>query len=135
MVRLPPDALELLILDGAEQLGLKFERHFADLVEKQCPLIRQFEASDLLRTAPVKDPLLVPEELAFEQAAGNGRAVHFDEAALAAAAHLVNRAGHEFFSGAGFAENQNSGIGGRDDLNSFQNGLKGCPLPTILPLL
>ena len=40
----------------------------------------------------------------------------------------MNGPGHELFSGAGFAEYQNSCIGGRDDLNAFQDGLKGCPL-------
>ena len=42
--------------------------------------------------------------------------------------NLVNGAGHEFLSGAGFAQYQNSCIGGRDYLNAFQNGLEGCPL-------
>jgi len=43
------DALEFLVLNGAEQLRLEFQRHFADLVEKQSSMMRQFEASDLLR--------------------------------------------------------------------------------------
>ena len=40
----------------------------------------------------------------------------------------MNGAGHELFSRAGFAQYQNSCIGGRDYLNAFQNGLKGGPL-------
>ena len=91
-------------------------------------MIRQLKAPDLLRHGSGERSLLVSEKLAFEQAAGDGRAVYFDEAAPATAAHLVNGAGHELFSGAGFAQYQNSCIGGRDDLNAFQNGLEGCPL-------
>jgi hypothetical protein len=56
-----PNALEFLVLDGAEQLRLEFERHFADLVEKERSLMCQFEASDLLRHRSGEGALLVPE--------------------------------------------------------------------------
>ena len=55
------DTLELLVLDSAEQLRLEFERHFADLVEKERTSMRQFEASDLLRHRSGERALLVPE--------------------------------------------------------------------------
>ena len=41
-------ALELLLLQHAEQLGLQLRRDVADLVEEQRPLVRQLEAADLL---------------------------------------------------------------------------------------
>ena len=91
-------------------------------------MIRQFEAPDLLRHGSGERSLLVSEKLAFEQAGGDGRAVYFDEAAPAAAAHLVNGAGHELLSRACFAQYQNGCIGRRDYLNAFQNGLESRPL-------
>src|SRR5580704_12171191 len=60
------DTLKLLVLDSAEQLRLEFERHLADLVEKERTPVCQLEASDLLRHRPGEGALLVPEQLAFE---------------------------------------------------------------------
>ena len=42
------EALELLLLQHAQQLGLQLRRDVADLVEEQRPLVRQLEAADLL---------------------------------------------------------------------------------------
>ena len=68
--------------------------------------MRQFEASDFLCHGSRKRALLVAEQLAFEQAGGNRRAVYFHETAFAAAAHLVNGPGDQFLSHPGFAQNQ-----------------------------
>ncbi len=72
-------AFELLILQHAQQLGLQVERNLAHLVEKQGSAIRQFQASDFLADRAGKRSLLVAEQLAFQQAGGNGGAVELDE--------------------------------------------------------
>jgi hypothetical protein len=41
-------ALELLLLQDAQELGLEFERDVADLVEEDRAAVRQFEAAEAL---------------------------------------------------------------------------------------
>ena len=60
------NTLEFLILNCAKQLRLEFERHFADLVQEQRSLMRQFEAANLLRHRSGERAFLVPEQLALE---------------------------------------------------------------------
>src|SRR5271166_4152218 len=92
------DALEFLVLNCAKQLRLEFQWHFAYLIEKERALMRQFETPDLLRHRSRERALLMPEQLALEQARGNRRAVHLHETALAAPAQFVNGPSDEFFS-------------------------------------
>src|ERR1700686_4484671 len=75
-------ALEFLVLDGAQQLRLEFERHLTDLIEKQRALVSQLEAPNLLRNRPGERTLLMAEKFALEKAGRNRGAVYFNEAAL-----------------------------------------------------
>jgi hypothetical protein len=52
--------LEFLVLDCAEQLRLEFERHLADLIEKERALVGQFKSSSFLREGSGKRALLMP---------------------------------------------------------------------------
>ena len=97
--------------------------------------IRQFEAPEHLCHGSGEGSLFVSEELAFEQAAGDGRAACFDEAAFALTTRPMNSACHERSSGSGFTQEQNGCIGRRDDLNAFQNVLKGSPLTCHIAVL
>ena len=72
-------ALELLFLQHAEQLGLQLRGDVADLVEEQRPLVRQLEAADLLADGAGEGALLVAEQLALQEPRGDGRAVELDE--------------------------------------------------------
>ena len=121
MGRVPPSALDLPLLQGAQQLGLQVERHLAHLVEKERALVRQLEAADLARDGAGERALLVAEELAFEQAGGNGGAIQLDEGALAARAQAVDGARQQFLAGSRLALDQHGGIGGRDGLNLAQH--------------
>ena len=76
------EALELLLLQHAEQLGLQLQRDVADLVEEQRPLVGQLEAADLLADGAGEGALLVAEQLALQQPRGDGRAVELDEGAV-----------------------------------------------------
>ena len=73
----PPMRLELLFLQHAQQLGLQLRRHVADFVEEQRAAVGGFEeAWRACSVAPVKAPLLVAEQLALQEIARHGRAVH-----------------------------------------------------------
>jgi hypothetical protein len=74
------NSLEFLVLNCAEQFRLEFERHLADLIEKERALVGQFESPSSLRRGSGKRALLMAEQLAFEQAGGNRGTVHFNEA-------------------------------------------------------
>ena len=86
-------ALELLLLQHAQELRLQLERDVADLVEEQRAAIGQLEPADLLRDGAGEGALLVAEELALEQPRRNRGAVELDERPRAAAAQVVNGPG------------------------------------------
>src|SRR6185295_4799609 len=60
-------ALELLFLQDAEQLGLQLEWQVADLIQEQRALIRQLESAGGLGERSREGAALVTEQLAFEQ--------------------------------------------------------------------
>src|SRR5262249_42684892 len=111
----PARAFELAFLQSPQQLGLQLQRDVAALVQKQRAFVRQFEPPDALRDRASERAPFVAEELAFEQAGRNRRAVHLDQSALAAITEIVDRMGDQFFTCAGFALNQDRRIGRGDD--------------------
>src|SRR5688572_28577038 len=56
----PADALELPLLEHAQELFLRRERHLADFVQKDRPLIGELEAAFALSDRARKRTLLVP---------------------------------------------------------------------------
>ena len=94
------EAFELLFLKDAQKLGLKVERDVADFVEKEGAFMSEFKAADALRDGAGEGTLFVAEELAFEQAGGDGGAVELDQRAVAASAQGVDGASEKFFAGA-----------------------------------
>src|SRR4029453_4440096 len=102
-------------------------------IEKERALVGQFESSDSLRQGSRKRPLLMSEQLAFEQARGNRGAVHFDEAAFFPTAQLMDCSGDEFLSRSGFPLDEDSRIGGRYDLKALYDRLKCRPFPDHVP--
>src|SRR5262249_10744691 len=103
------DALELALLQHAQELHLHIRRHFADLVEENRPTLRQLEAPDPAVDRARKRTLLVAEEFGLDQAGRQGRAVELDQRFLVPAARGVNGPGDEFFPGAGLAGDEHGG--------------------------
>ena len=114
-------ALEFLFLQYTQQLRLQLERDITDFVKEQRALVGQFKPADLGGDGAGERASLVTEQLALQQAGGNGCAVHFDERPLSAPAQVVDRACNEFFARAGLSLNQNSGIGRRDFVHFRQH--------------
>ena len=75
------EPLEFLLLQHAEEFRLQLEGNVTDFVEEQRSAVRELEAADLLRDGAGKCPFFVAEELALEQAGGNGGAVQLHERA------------------------------------------------------
>ena len=122
------EALELLLLQHAEQLGLQLRRDVADLVEEQRPLVGQLEAADLLADGAGEGALLVAEQLALQQPRGDGRAVELDEGPVPARAQVVQGAGDELLARAGLAADEHRGVGGGDRLDLLQHPAQGGAL-------
>ena len=94
-------------------------------------MIGEFHAPDFLTDRAREGSLLMPEKLALQQASGNGGAIQLHKRALFAPAAIVDGASDQFFAGAGFAKQQDSGIAGRDGLNQLQNMFNAGLFPMI----
>src|SRR5207302_5842434 len=69
---------------------------------------RLLELSEMPRSCTSKRPLLVAEQLRFDQLGRHGRAVERDEWAVAPRALVVNRARDQLFTGARLTQNANT---------------------------
>src|SRR5262249_24422922 len=67
-----PDPLELSFLEHAQDLGLRLERHVADLVEQQGAAVGDLELSLPRGRRSVERATLVTEELALDELAREG---------------------------------------------------------------
>ncbi len=70
-----PYTLEPSLFERAEKLGLTGEWQFGDLVEENCPLTGRFECAHPRPDRPRIRAALVAEQLALDEALGNGGAV------------------------------------------------------------
>ena len=97
------DALDLALLQHAQDLGLGAQAHVPHLVEEDRALVGELELADLLLGGAGERALLVAEELALDQLLGDGRAVHLDEGLVLAQAVAVDGAGHQLLAHAALA--------------------------------
>ena len=70
-----------MLLEHAQDLGLRVGAHVADFVEEQRAAVRLLEAADALFVGAGERALLVPEQFRFEKVLLQRRAVHLDEVA------------------------------------------------------
>ena len=133
IVFVPPRRSNSCSCSTRSSLGCSSERDVADLVEEQRPLVGQLEAADLLGDGAGEGALLVAEQLALQQARGDGRAVQLDEGAVPPRAQLVQGAGDEFLARARLAANEHRGVGGGDGLDLLEHPAQGGTVADDLP--
>ena len=97
------DALELALLQHAQQLDLHVGRQVADLVEEQRAAVGQLEAAEPPRDRAGERALLVAEQLRLEHAGRERGAVHAHERPRLARAVDVDRARDHLLAGPGLA--------------------------------
>ena len=73
------DRSDFLLLQHAQQLGLQVERHFADFVQKDDPLLGGPKHTQRASVGAGEGPLLVTEQLALGQRGRERRAVDRNE--------------------------------------------------------
>src|SRR5262245_21323811 len=100
---LTSDAHQLSSLDGAQQLGLERERQIANLIDEQRAMLRALEHSAPQPDRTGERAALVAEELGFDQARRDRRAVEDHERGGGAMALTVNRLREAFLARAGLA--------------------------------
>ena len=104
------DAAHRALLQHAGELGLQRQAHVADLVEKERAAFGLLEASGRALAGAGKGALLVVEEFALDQFAGDRGHVDGDEGAIAPAPVIMQRAGDEFLAGTALARNHDREI-------------------------
>src|SRR5262249_41550479 len=101
------------IFDNAQQLRLRRQRHFADLIEQQRAVLRNLEASRPAFARASERSLLMPEKLAFDQRLWQRGAVDRDKRAIVPRAQTMNRARDHLFAGAALAGDKDAGFARR----------------------
>ena len=98
--RVAPTALELAVLEDAEQLRLQVERQLADLVEEDRAAVRLSNAPLRRRSAPVNAPFSWPNSSDSMSVSAIAEQSTDDERPRRAR-RSVDRAGDELLAGAG----------------------------------
>ncbi|QJE81303.1 Uncharacterized protein PA52Ts1_6347 [Pseudomonas aeruginosa] len=114
------DAFVFLVLDEAQQLGLQGQREVADLVEEQGAAVSLADPAQGAFGGTGEGAATVPEQFAFHQFGGQRRAVDGDLGLLRAFAPGVDGACQFALAGAGFAEDEDVGVGRRDLARGLQ---------------
>src|SRR5216117_4194925 len=125
-------ALELLLLDGAQELRLRLERHVAHLVEEERAAVGRLELPLAPRDGARERALLVAEELALDQLLAERRAVHLDQRLRAPRAPVVERVRHQLLAGAARAADQHGDVGVGDLVDGLEEPAHGRALPDDL---
>ena len=126
------------LLQGAEQLHLRFIGQVADLVQKERAAVRGFEGARLVAHGSRKRTLDVAEKLRSGQFARNGAAVHGHERLPGTPAFAVNQLGHMLLARAAGAGHQHRHVGRRNEPDIFVKPLRGIAaaldvIGTLLP--
>src|SRR5436190_6564639 len=97
------DSLEFTFLENPQELCLKDEGYFADLVQEQRSAVGELEPTRAVLVRSGERATHMAEKLALEELLRNRRAVHLHERTVRAIAPGVNCSRHEFFPHARFA--------------------------------
>ena len=105
--RLPAaDALELAVLDHAQELLLHQRRGGGQLVQEQRAAVGPLEAAVVGAHGAGEGTGFVAEQLAFDQRVADGRAVELRKLGIPTLGEVVQARGDEFLAGAPFADHQ-----------------------------
>ena len=105
---LAADALQLAVLQDAQQLGLRRFVQVADLVEKDRAAVGQLELAAAHRRRAGERPLFVAEQLALDELGRNGRAVDLHERARRHRALAMDVRRQQLLAGARLAREQHA---------------------------
>ena len=107
----PTDALDLALLQEAQQLGLQGMRQIADFIEHQGAAVGGLDLADGGLAGPGERAALIAKQLAFEQRLGDRCAVDGDKFS-AAFGRLVQALRQHLFASAALAQQHHGGGAG-----------------------
>jgi hypothetical protein len=107
---LPPDALELLLLQNAQQLDLDIHRQLAHLVHEERPLVRHLEPPDAPLQRAGESASFVTEQLALDESLRNGAAIHLDQGSPLSRARIVDGSCDELLARSGLTHQEDGGL-------------------------
>src|SRR5882724_3644345 len=118
------ESFELLLLNHAQELGLKLDRQFANFVEEKRTAISGLKATYSMCQGSSKGASLMSKEFALDQRGGNGRAVDCYKTLLAAGACIMNGSCEDFLPCTRFASDEYGTIHPRHGTQLFNCGEK-----------
>src|SRR5262249_53517679 len=125
----PADTFDFAFFKHTQQLRLHGKWHVADFVEKDGAVLGLFEFAEMARARAGEGTFFVSEEFRFDQLSRNCGAVERNKWPFFARAAIVKGTGDEFLASAGFAEDADTGLAGRDALDLRHHALHGFTLP------
>src|SRR5512133_149959 len=105
------DRFHFLLLKRPEQLGLQFERQFADFVEEQRAPVRRLELSELVPHRSGEGTFDMTKQFTLQQVTGDGGTVDGNEGGVFAGTVGMDRTGNQLFTGTRFSGYQNGRLG------------------------
>jgi len=105
------EALDLLVLDETQQLGLPVERQLVDAIEIDDAFAGHLEATGPCQRGVGEGAAFVSEQLRLHERRHEAGAIDDDEGVLPAIAEVVQRARDQILADAGFAGDEDVGVG------------------------
>ena len=99
----PAQASDLLLLEDPQEFDLDLGAHLADLVQEDRAALGRLELALVAGAGARERPRLVSEELALQEALGEGAAIHDHEGVEPPGRARVDCPGHELLAGARLA--------------------------------
>ena len=133
------DPGKLSVLKDLEELGLQARADLADFVQKDRPVIGEFEFSGLSPEGAGERSFFIAEQLAFQQSFGKGGAQDLDEWLVLTERTSIQSSCHELLAGPAFPPDQHLDVRRRDlvddhhDLLHLGAETKEVPVVALVP--
>ncbi len=104
------DAREMAVLQDVQQLRLQARVELGDFIKEKRAALREFHTARFRGVRSRESAFLESEQLAFEERAGDCRAVHLHERAFPPGRSFVNETRQHFFPRAAFTQDENGHV-------------------------
>ena len=115
------DRHHLTLLQRAEQLGLKRQRHLGDFIEQQSAAIGSAEKTFVGLACSGEGALAVAEQQRLEHGLGHRRAIDRDKRSGGAGAARMDEAAQDFLAGAGRSADQHGDLADRKPISQREH--------------
>ncbi|MNI17791.1 hypothetical protein D3C73_711770 [compost metagenome] len=128
-------ALDLAVLQRAQQFGLHAQGQFADFIQEQRAAIGRIEATCAVTGGTGKRPFDVTEQFTFGQGFRQRCTVHLDQGLMAAPRQTMQATGEQLLADTGLAQQQDGQIGVGQHIQFVEQMIKHLALPEDLAFI